>query len=77
MASKRYHLDVWVRGRWRERVWSDADVRHHVDSVVKERERLFKLKHWSFSDDLSAKLCADALKKLRERALLEETGKNT
>ena len=68
MANKRYHLDVWVGGRWRERVWSDADVRRHVDSAVKERERLFKLKHSGFSDDLSAKACADALRKLRERA---------
>jgi hypothetical protein len=65
LASKRYHLYVWVGGRWRERFWSDADVRRHVDSAVKERERLFKLKHSVFSDDLSAKVCADALRKLR------------
>lgn len=68
MASKRYHLDVLVGGRWRERVWSDADVRHHFESAVKERERLFKLKHSSLSVDLSAKVCADALRKLREDA---------
>ena len=67
MASKRYHLDVWVGGRWLKRVWSDADVRRHIESAVKERERLFKLKHSGFSDDLSANVCADALRKLRER----------
>jgi len=67
LENKRYHLDVWVGGRWRERVWSDVYVRHHVDSAVKERERLFKLKHSDFSDDLSAKACADALRKLSER----------
>ena len=66
MASKRYHLYVWVGGRWRERFWSDVDVKRHVDSAIKEREGLFKLKHSGFSDDLSAKVCVDALRKLRE-----------
>lgn len=67
MARKRYHLDVWFGGRWLKRVWSEADIRRHVDSAVRERERLFKLKHSSFSDDLSAKVCVDALRKLRAR----------
>lgn len=62
MSSKRYRLDVWFGGHWRRRVWSDADVRRHVESAVKERERLFKLKHSGFSDDLSTKLCVDALR---------------
>jgi len=69
LASKQHHLYVWFGGRWLERVWSEADVKCHVDSAVKERERLFMLKRPGFSDDLSAKICADALKKLRERAL--------
>ena len=68
MTNNRYHLDVWVGGRWCKRVWSDADVKRHVESAVRERERLFKLRHPGFSDDLSAKVCADALRKLRERA---------
>lgn len=67
MASKQYNLDVWFGGRWHKRVWSEADVKRHVDSAVKERERLFELKHSGFSDDLSAEVCADDLKKLRER----------
>ena len=67
MVNERYHLEVWVGGRWHKRVWSEADVRRHIDSAVKEHERLFKLKHSALSDDLSAKVCADALKKLRER----------
>ena len=66
MANKRYHLDVWVGGRWLEQFWSDADVRRHVERAVKEREHLFKLKRSSYSDDLSGKVCADALRKLRE-----------
>lgn len=68
MENKRYHLAVWVGGRWYEEFWSDADVRRHVESAFKERERLFVSKYSDFSDNLSAKVCADALRKLRERA---------
>jgi hypothetical protein len=34
LASKQYHLDVWFGGRWLKRVWSEADVKCHVDSAV-------------------------------------------
>jgi len=68
LVNNQYHFRVWCGGRWNKRVWSDADVKRYMDSAVKERERLFKLKRSGFSDDLSAKVCADALRKLRVRA---------
>jgi hypothetical protein len=72
LTSKQHHLYVWFGGRWLKRVWSEADVKCHVDSAFKERERLFKLKRPGFSDDLSAKMCADSLKKLRMRAHIRQ-----
>jgi hypothetical protein len=69
LARNQYHLYVWVGGRWLEQFWSDADVNRHIGNAVRERERLFRLKHSRFSNDLSAKVCADALRKLRERTI--------